>query len=238
MNKNEVTNENISGAMRNAVIGIVSSGAVIIYLTFLIRYVFYEPVLQSLALTNEQLGILYGLYGTTAMISYLPGGILADKIRVKYLATAGFAISALLTFWYSTLPSYNQLLIIFPLMGICTTFIFWGIRYKGIRLVSDDNTYSRNIGISYGIVGILGLAINFISMWIFGLFEDSATGFNMVLMFYAGLNILCAVASFIFIPKFKDEIIKSQKKFDLSELVAAIKHPGVWLTTMCMFFTY
>lgn len=238
MNKNEVTNESISGFTRNAVIGIISSGAVVVYLTFLIRYVFYEPVLQSLALSNEQLGVLYGLYGTTAMISYLPGGILADKIRVKYLATAGFGLSAILTFWYATLPSYETLKVIFLLMGVCTTFIYWGIRYKGIRLVSTDNTYSRNIGISYGIVGILGLVVNFISMWIFDLFADPASGFNMVLMFYAFLNIAFALASFFLIPKFEGEIVKTKKKFDLSELVAAVKHPGVWLTTLCMFFTY
>lgn len=239
MNKKEVSYENISNFTKNAVLMIISSGAVVVYLTYLIRYVFYEPVLQSLALTNEQLGVLYGLYGTTAMISYLPGGILADKIRVKYLATAGFALSAILTFWYSTLPSYEALKIIFLLFGICTTFIYWGIRYKGIRLVSDENTYSRNIGISYGIVGALGLIVNFISMWIFGLFEDSATGFNVVLMFYAGLNIIFAIASFILIPKFKDEIKHEKGKgFNLSELVESIKHPGVWLATLCMFFTY
>ncbi|MGL6292265.1 MFS transporter [Eubacterium aggregans] len=238
MNKNEVINESISGFTRNAVIGIISSGAVVVFLTFLVRYVFYEPVLQSLALNNEQWGVLYGLYVTTAMISYLPGGILADKIRIKYLATAGFGLSAILTFWYATLPRYETLKVIFLLMGICTTFIYWGVRYKGIRLVSTDNTYSRNIGISYCIVGVLGLVVNFISMWIFNCFSDPASGFNMVLMFYAGLNIAFAIASFLLIPKFKDEIIKKKKTFDLSELVAAVKHPGVWLTTLCMFFTY
>ncbi|MEG2641320.1 MAG: MFS transporter, partial [Eubacterium sp.] len=95
-----------------------------------------------------------------------------------------------------------------------------------------------NSGISYGIVGVLGLVVNFISMWIFNCFSDPASGFNMVLMFYAGLNIVFAIASFLLIPKFKDEIVKKKKAFDLSELVAAVKHPGVWLTTLCMFFTY
>jgi predicted MFS family arabinose efflux permease len=238
MNKNEVSVESLSKFTRASVLTIISSGAVVVYLTFLIRYVFYEPVLQSLMISNEQLGILYGLFGTTAMICYLPGGILADKVRVKYLATIGFALSAVLTFWYSTLPSYEQLLIIFPLMGMATTLIFWGIRYKGIRLISTDVSYSKNIGISYGIVGIVGLIINFISMGIFGMFEEMAQGFNMVLMFYAGLNLLFAVASFFLIPKFKDEIVKNRKKFDFSELLLAVKHPGVWLTTLCMFFTY
>ncbi|MGL4606127.1 MAG: MFS transporter [Eubacteriaceae bacterium] len=238
MNKNEVTVESLSKFTRASVLTIISCGAVVVYLTFLIRYVFYEPVLESLMISNEQLGILYGLFGTTSMICYLPGGILADKIRIKYLATAGFALSAALTFWYSMLPSYEQLLIIFPLMGVATTLIFWGIRYKGIRLVSSEVNYSKNIGISYGIVGVVGLIVNFISMGIFGMFEEMSQGFNMVLMFYAVLNIGFAIASFLLIPKFKDEIVKERKKFDFSEVIAAIKHPGVWLTTLCMFFVY
>jgi len=46
------------------------------------------------------------------------------------------------------------------------------------------------------------------------------------------------LASFFLIPKFKDEIVKDRKKLDFSEVIAAAKHPGVWLTTMCMFFIY
>lgn len=123
-------------------------------------------------------------------------------------------------------------------MGVCTTFIFWGIRYKAIRLVSDDNSYSKNIGLSYGVVGVIGLVVNFVSMAIFNAFPTAGAGFNMVLMFYAGINIAFAVASFFLIPKFKDEIVTTSKKFDLSELMAAVKHPGVWLTTFSMFFIY
>lgn len=238
MNKKEVSVNEISKFTENAVLTIISCGAVIVYLTFLIRYVFYEPVLESLELTNEKLGVLYGLYGTTALICYLPGGILADKFRVKHLTTAGFALSAILTFWYSRLPDYNQLLIIFPLMGITTTLIFWGVRYKAIRLISDDVSYSKNIGISYGIVGIVGLVVNFISMGIFNAFSAMSQGFNMVLMFYAGLNMVFAVASFLFIPKFKNEIVSNKKKHDFSQTIEAVKNPGVWLTTLTMFFTY
>lgn len=238
MNSKEVNANELSKFTKLSVISIISCGAVVVYLTFLIRYVFYEPVLLSLNLTNEQLGVLYGLFGTTALICYLPGGILADKFRVKHLATIGFSLSAVLTFWYSTLPDYNTLRIIFLLMGVTTTLIFWGIRYKAIRLVSDDVSYSKNIGISYGIVGVIGLVVNFISMGIFNAFTNMPQAFNMVLMFYGVLNIAFAVASFFLIPKFEGEIISNRKKIDFSEVFRAAKHPGVWLTTLSMFFVY
>ena len=148
-------------------------------------------------------------------------------------------MSSILTFWYSTAPSYGQLKMIFLLFGLCTTFIFWGIRYKAIRLVSTEENYSTNIGISYGVVGVVGLVVSFISIGIFGKFADPAKGFKTVIMFYAIINAVFAVLSFIFIPKFADEFENTEKKkLDFSELGQALKHPGVWLTTLCMFFVY
>ena len=94
---------------------------------------------------------------------------------------------------------------IFLLFGLCTTFIFWGIRYKAIRLVSTEENYSTDIGISYGVVGVVGLVVSFISIGIFGKFADPAKGFKTVIMFYAIINAVFAVLSFIFIPKFADE---------------------------------
>lgn len=238
MRKGEIATGDISNFRKVSINAIVSCGAVVVYLTFLIRYVFYEPVLAGLDISNEQLGILYGLYGVTATICYLPGGILADKIRVKYLTAAGYIMSAILTFWYATLPGYNQLMVIFPLMGVATTLIFWGIRYKAIRLVSTEVSYSRNIGISYGVVGMIGLVVNFISMGIFNTAATSSGGLLSVLMFYAALNFAFGMLALVLIPRFKDEIVGTRKKINLSEVVAAVKHPGVWLATLCMFFLY
>lgn len=238
MNNELKTADSVSKFTRWAVVAIISCGAYVVYLTYLARYSFYDQVINGLKITNSQLGVLYGLYGTTATIAYFPGGVLADKVRVKYLATLGFALSAVLTFWYSTAPSYGQLKIIFLLFGLCTTFIFWGIRYKAIRLVSTEENYSTNIGVSYGVVGIVGLVISFISIAIFEAFKDPAEGFHIVLMFFAAINAVFAVLSFIFIPKFADEFSTERKKFNFGEVVQAFKHPGVWLTTLCMFFIY
>lgn len=238
MSKGLQSADSISKFTKWMIVAIISSGAYVVYLTYLARYSFYDQVIDGLQISNSQLGVLYGLYGTTATIAYFPGGVLADKIRVKYLATLGFALSAILTFWYSTVPSYTELKVIFLLFGLCTTLIFWGIRYKAIRLVSTEENYSTTIGFSYGIVGIVGLVVSFISIGIFGMFADATKGFNIVLMFYAIINAVFAVLSFIFIPKFKDEFAEERKKFSFSEVVQAFKHPGVWLTTLCMFFIY
>ncbi|RHV87376.1 hypothetical protein DXA96_13570 [Lachnospiraceae bacterium OF09-33XD] len=87
MSKGLQSAKSISKFTKWMVIAIISSGAYVVYLTYLARYSFYDQVIDGLKISNTQLGVLYGLYGTTATIAYFPGGVLADKIRVKYLAT-------------------------------------------------------------------------------------------------------------------------------------------------------
>ena len=62
------------------------SGGVIYLLPFL-REFYYLPMQEALQLTNTQLGVLMSVFGVTAMISYFPGGWLADKMGPKRLIT-------------------------------------------------------------------------------------------------------------------------------------------------------
>jgi len=49
------------------------SGGIIYLLPFL-REVYYIPLQKALHLSNTQLGVLMSVFGTTALISYFPGG--------------------------------------------------------------------------------------------------------------------------------------------------------------------
>ena len=48
----------------------------------LTRY-FRPTILEAFAITNSELGDAFAIYGLTAMISYFPGGILADKFSIR-----------------------------------------------------------------------------------------------------------------------------------------------------------
>ena len=83
MDKELKTSASISTFTRWMVVAIISCGAYVVYLTYLARYSFYDQVIDGLKISNSQLGVLYGLYGTTATIAYFPGGVLADKVPCK-----------------------------------------------------------------------------------------------------------------------------------------------------------
>ena len=238
MNNQLANKDSLSKFRIMLVIFLVSFGSAVLFQIIYFRFSFYDAMMESLNITNAQLGNTGGVYGLVATIGYLFGGILADKVRGKYLAALGFFTTAGVLCWFAALPDYTSVLIIFGLLGITSTVIFWGIRYKLIRLVSDDSTYSRNIGLSYGIYGVGGLVLGFMSQQIFGAFAADATeAFRIILIVSVVLNIIFGIATLIFVPKFDNEI-KEGQSFNLNEFKEALTHPGVWLTTASMFFVY
>lgn len=238
MNNQVVHGSELSKLRILFIVTLVSFGSSVLFQIIYLRFVFYQPIIEALSITNTQLGALGGVYGMVATICYLPGGIIADKMHAKYLASAGFISTALVTFWFALLPSYNSLLLIFGLYGVTSVLIFWGIRYKLVRLVSSEITYPKNIGLSYGIYGLAGLVLNFIALKVFeSSGADASTGLVAILIISAILNLIFGVATLFIVPKFDDEI-KANASFNINEFVEALKHPGVWLTTASMFFIY
>lgn len=217
---------------------LVSIGSSIIYTPAYLKFVFYDPLMEALNLNNTQLGALLSAYAITATICYLPSGVVADKIRVRTLGAVGFITTAVLVFWYALLPSYSTLLVIFVGMGFTTILIWWGIRYKLVRLISEEGEYARNIGLSYGFYGAAGLVVGFVNLAIVNAFADQiASGVTALLVFLGALILVLGVLSLLFIPKFEGELA-GQGSFSITESLAALKNPVVWLGAVSMFFVY
>ena len=236
--KGEVTYKDLSGVHKWFLIILVSMGSSIIYTPIYLKNVFYEPLMQGLGCTNADLGALLSCYAITALITYLPAGILADKVRMRTLSWLGFGGTAVLTFIYAMLPSLGMLYALFVGFGITSILIWWGTRFKIVRLCCAEDEYASKIGTSYSIYGAAGLIIGLINAAIVSLIPVPAQGIQVLLVFLGVLIAILAVLSFIFVPDFKGEINKDAKMFSLGEVVQAIKHPGVIWACLAYFFVY
>jgi MFS family permease len=236
--KGEKSYEDLSAGHRWFLLILASIGSSIIYAPAYLKGVFYDPLIQALGITNAELGAVFGVYAIAAVICYLPSGILADKIRMRTLSSVGFISTALLTFVYAILPSIQVLYVVFALMGVTTILIWWGVRYKLVRLVSKEDEYPKRIGLSYGIYGVAGLAVGFISTGVVAAVgENLKLGVNIYLGFLGVLILILGILSLLFIPKFKGEI-KTEGGFNMSEFFMAFKSPVVWLAAVSVFFVY
>ena len=236
--KGEVTYKDLSGFHKWFLIVLVSMGSSIIYTPVYLKNVFYEPLMQGLGCTNADLGALLSCYAIVAVITYLPAGIIADKVRMRTLSWVGFGATAVLTFIYAMLPSIQMLYVVFVGYGITTILIWWGTRFKIVRLCCSEDDYASKIGVSYSIYGAAGLIVGLINTAIISAVADASQGIQVLLVFLGALIALLAVLSFIFVPDFKGEIDKNAKLFSLKEAVEAIKHPGVIWACVAYFCVY
>lgn len=107
------------------IMGVLSfSGGIVFMLPFL-QEAFYIPLAQALDLTNTEVGSLMSVFGTTAMISYFPGGWLADRVSPRKLITISLLSTGAAGFYFSTFPSYEISLAINAFWGVSITFLFW-----------------------------------------------------------------------------------------------------------------
>lgn len=236
--KGEVTYKDISGIHKWFLIVLISMGSSIVYTPMYLKSVFYDPLMTALGATNADLGAMVSVYGIAAMICYLPSGIVADKFRMRTLATVGFLGTAALTFVYATLPSITTCYILFGGMGVTSILIWWGTRFKVIRLCCEEEEYASKIGISYSIYGIAGLIVGLINVAIVGAIADAVAGVQVMIAFLGVLITILGVLSFFLIPDFKGEINKEAKLFSLKEALEAIKHPGVMWACLAYFCVY
>ena len=161
--KGEVTYKDLTGFHKWFLIVLVSMGSSIIYTPIYLKNVFYEPLMQGLGCTNADLGALLSCYAIVAVITYLPAGIIADKVRMRTLSWVGFGATAVLTFIYAMLPSIQMLYVVFVGYGITTILIWWGTRFKIVRLCCSEDDYASKIGVSYSIYGAAGLIVGLIN---------------------------------------------------------------------------
>lgn len=229
---------------------LVSMGSSIIYSPAYLKYVFYNQLLEALQITDGQLGKVTAAYALTATICYLPSGILADKIRVRILGWVGFGGTALLTYLYAMVPSiaasqgsevaYGILYFIHIAMGVTTILIWWGIRFKLIRLISDgDEDYAKKIGFSYGVYGAAGLIMGVINAAILNYLHHSVgLGVQVLLTFLATVILVLGLLTFLWVPRFTGEIGAGNAGFSLAVVGRALSLPVVWIAAIGLFLVY
>ena len=236
--KGEVTYKDISGLHKWFLIILISMGSSVVYTPMYLKNIFYDPLMQAIGCSNADLGMMVSMYGIAAVVCYLPSGIVADKFRMRTLATVGFVGTAALTFVYAALPSLVVCYIIFLGMGVTSILIWWGTRYKVIRLCCEENEYSQKIGISYSIYGLAGLVVGLVNTAIVASFADAVTGVRVMIVFLGAILLIMGVLSYILIPDFMGEISQNSGLFDLKDAVEAFKWPGVIWAALTMFFVY
>lgn len=219
----------------------IAGGA--IYPMLYMRQIYQTTMLEAFQLTNGQLGELYSMMGLLFFLTYAPSGWLADKIKPMKLIVFSLLGTGLLGFWYSTLPSYHFLLMIFAGWGITTGLTFWGAVMKRIKILAGDNESGRFYGVYDGGRGLVEAILASIALYIFSVVagdnDSNVIGALVdVIYMYSWLCIALAViclAGVYYEGKqelIEEKKVKAKNENLLADIIFILKQPEVWLIAL------
>ena len=195
---------------RTMVILCVSGGT--IYNVVYIFEVYYIPTQQALDLTKSQMGTLMGVFGAVSLLSYSPGGWLADRVSSRKLITLAMLLTGGSGFYYATFPSYRAVaLVLHAFWGITIALIFWNAMIRATRNWAPSSQQGRAFGFLEAGRGLAGVAPASILLGVFSWLGSTRLALATVISSWSAIIVLCGVAAWFVL---EDDIPSANPKTD------------------------
>lgn len=205
-----------------------------------LREVYYDQVIQTLHITNTQLGVLSSAVGIASLFGYFFGGFLADRISSRKMIMTSGIVGGIFTLWYMTFPSFNSLILIHAVLALDGTLIFWAAYVRIIRILGGSEGQGKYYGFAEGIRSGFGIILPLITTYMLSKFVNIQLGMRTVLMFYALCYFATSIIAAFVLVDIKDESQSQddQPKITKKDYVQLFKTPGLWLVSILIFGTY
>jgi len=225
---------------------LVFAGEIIFSLPFHITRFFRPTYLEVFKLSNTALGDFFALYGLTAMLSYFPGGLLADYFSArKLMATALLATAAGgILLW--TIPSVVILNFLFAYWGVTTILLFWAAMLKTTRELGGDQHQGKAFGLLDGGRGLVAATTASIAVLLFsfsvpegssGNDVSSIASLRDVIAFYSLLTAIAGVLVYWLMPDFQHRTEKNHRPAWSFNLRLSVT-PLIWLQGLVVLCAY
>ena len=116
------------------------------FLPFIIPRVFRPTLLDVFQISNSELGTWFSVYGIIAMISYLIGGILADRFPARNLMAWGLWLTSAGGLVMAMIPSGRTMIFVYAYWGITTIWLFWAAMLRATREWGGTDFQGRAFG--------------------------------------------------------------------------------------------
>ena len=208
-----------------------------IYTLPYMKYVFYDTQLEVMNITNTQSGFLLSMHAIGCMLTYIPGGLITDKISPRKAMAVSLFGTALLGVVYALSFSYYVGLAVWFLLALSTAFVFWTSLLKAIGMTGDKNEQARLYGLYYAGNGIVGALVNAFALKAFTWGDTPRESLFFAVVAMSACIALAGVAILFFV---KDGKVKSDSadKFDFSCVGEIVKNPMVWCLSLIVFAGY
>lgn len=215
---------------------LILAGEIIFSLPFHITRFFRPTFLEVFNISNGDLGDVFAVYGVVAMLSYFPGGAIADRFAPGKLMATSLLATSLGGIYLLTLPSKTGLSILFGYWGLTTILLFWAALIKGTRLIAGHQQQGKAFGLLDGGRGLTASLIALIAVAIFrwqtGIetAEDSQSALQAIILFYTCVTFTMGVLVLIFSNRFAHDTPTITNSSELKrDIQHTVQSSRVWL---------
>ena len=206
------------------------------------QYVYYDAMLETLAITNQQLGLLITTLGVSALVTAIPGGIIADKFdcrKVLALSLAGMMAFCAL---FAIFPTYSVAVVTWAIAGAIMSAWYSAV-YKVVRVVAPPESIGKSFGV-FGIGTAIGsIVVNVAGLALYNHFAEVSlsTGLSSILWAFFAAGTISSIGGYILsmkLPVYGEITTKGGAKTTFSDLGAVFKDFGTWLYVLACFCIY
>ncbi|MFQ3190217.1 MAG: sugar phosphate permease [Paraglaciecola sp.] len=219
-----------------------------IYPLIYLRQNFQLSILESFGITGTQLGQMYAMLGVLYMVTYLPSGWLADRVSPRILMSFSLTFAGLLGLWFSTMPSFESLIMIFAGWGVAAGLTFWAALIKATNLLAKPTEQGRFFGVLDGGRGLIEALLATLAVAIFAYYtgadgQDTPDALKKVIYLYVGFMLVMAPIAYFILPEpeAKREVDPNAAMLESNvwaELKVVASKYEIWLCGMCILTGY
>ena len=213
------------------------SGGAIFLLPFL-QEVYYIPLAEALELNNTEVGGLMSIFGAFSLLSYFPGGWLADRWSPRKLMSSSLILTGAAGLYFATFPGYAVSMAIHALWGVLISLLFWGAMIRTTRNWAPASEQGRAYGILESGRGIGEILPSMGLLAVFAALGSTRLALVQVVVLLSAIIILLGVLSWFVVEDDPGRDSDSEHKVGKSEILAVLKMPIVWLITVVILTAY
>ena len=215
---------------------LIVAGEIVFGLPFHTARFFRPTLLEVFGFTNTQLGDLFAVYGITALISYFPGGALADRYSTRFLLTTSLFATSAGGVAMMTIPAALPMAILYGFWGVTTIFLFWGALIRATREWGGASTQGLAFGVLEGGRGLVAALIASLAVFVFATImpenvgmasdEERRAGMRGVILVYTLAAAATGVLTWFAIPGPGAKVGKGRNPIRGMGIV--LRRPVIW----------
>ena len=232
-----------------AMISLILAGETIFFLPFVLARVFRPILLEVFQINNFELGTFFSVFGFVALLAYLFGGPLADRIAAPKLMSAALVATSLGGVFLYTIPEPAQMKWLYGYWGCTTILLFWAALMRATRKWGGKMQQGRAFGLLDGGRGLSAALIGTLAVAVLSeiLPEDVSTAgleertkaFKTVILFVSAIVFLVGLMVRLTLQnEHSDSAGIAGPRFSWSQLKDVLKLKAVWFQAIIIVCAY